>query len=58
MTLRDYFAAKAMQARLSDYEGMVSLHEYAKDTGQEFSRVVAEQSYDMADAMIRVRDKS
>jgi hypothetical protein len=57
LTVRDYFAAKSMQARLSDYEGMVSLHEYAKDTGQEFSRVVAEQSYDMADAMLRVRDK-
>jgi hypothetical protein len=55
MSLRDYFAAKAMQSRLSAYESLVPLHEYAKDTGQEFAKVVADQSYDMADAMLRAR---
>lgn len=56
LSIRDYFAAKAMQARLSDYEGLVSLHEYAKDTGQAFAKVVADQSYDMADAMLKARE--
>lgn len=46
MTLRDYFAAKAMQA-------MVSTHSY--ETGGWPMDNVAAQSYDVADAMLEAR---
>lgn len=46
MTLRDYFAAKAMQ-------GMIAC-QTIQATEQEFS----EQAYAMADAMLRARDQS
>ena len=43
MTLRDYFAAKALQGLLSDSE--------VRGSGAEF----AERSYDLADAMLKAR---
>lgn len=50
MTLRDYFAAKAMQAliasRQGDYEG-----------GFYDETVVAESAYLMADAMLKAREE-
>ena len=42
MTLRDYFAAKAMQADLTGYEGGL----WAR---------VAKEAYEMADAMMEAR---
>lgn len=45
MTLRDYFAAKAMQGYL-----------IAPDTGWDFDEIVA-ASYKMADAMLEAREK-
>ena len=50
MTLRDFFAAKAMQGIISasgDGEGYVDYKEFA----------VAEHSYAMADAMLEARKK-
>ena len=44
MTLRDYFAAKAMQADLTGYDGA------------NWPRV-ATQAYQMADAMMKAREK-
>jgi hypothetical protein len=44
MTLRDYFAAKAMQGMLA--EGRTHL-----------SETVAKASYEYADAMLKARDK-
>ena len=46
MTLRDYFAAKAMQGLVAgaDPEGAINLHG------------VAEWSYNMADALLKARD--
>jgi hypothetical protein len=44
MTLRDYFAAKAMQADLVGYDG-------------EMWARVAKQAYEMADAMLKERAK-
>ena len=58
MSLRDYFAAKAMQARISDYESCQSLARAADSRGVSFANELAAQSYDMADAMIRARDGS
>ena len=46
MTLRDYFAAKAMQAEMSKW----------KDGHEEGYEGIAELCYCMADAMIRARD--
>ena len=55
LTMRDEFAKAAMQARLSDYESCISIMEYAEETKQTFAKVVAEQAYDMADAMVMAR---
>ena len=49
MTLRDYFAAKAMQAFIS---GWISRGDYP-----ETDMVVAEHAYSMADAMLRAREE-
>ena len=46
MTLRDYFAAKAMQAVITD-----SMHH--NDGGAVYYTEVAEISYEMADAMLK-----
>ena len=46
MTLRDYFAAKAMQAEMSKW----------KDGHEDGYEGIAELCYCMADAMIRARD--
>ena len=43
MTLRDYFAAKAMQAELTGYQG-------------EWYDRVAKEAYKMADAMMKARE--
>lgn len=50
MTLRDYFAAKAMQADISNY---TDSHQFGKDfwTTENF----AKRAYNMADAMIKAR---
>ena len=48
MSLRDYFAAKAMQGFLSSYQNG------AVDCGFEY---LADDAYDMADAMLKARAK-
>jgi hypothetical protein len=48
MTLRDYFAAKAMQAFIS---GWISRSDYP-----ETDMVVAEHAYSMADVMLKARE--
>jgi hypothetical protein len=52
MTLRDYFAAKAMQAFLSRDVGTTEM------TDAEFDTRVAGWSYDTADAMLKARSQS
>lgn len=53
MTLRDYFAAKAMQGILSD--NTVTSDPF--DDWGEFCAVVAKDAYDFADAMLKAREK-
>ena len=48
MTLRDYFAAKALQGLLSSY-GNHDLNSYSE---------FAENAYDAADAMLKARERS
>jgi hypothetical protein len=47
MTLRDYFAAKAMQAQVGNP---------LKLGDDEAHRLIAERAYRMADAMLKARD--
>jgi hypothetical protein len=49
MTLRDYFAAKAMQAEINEYSGIPT-------TKQEYLFEIAVNAYAMADAMLKMRD--
>lgn len=51
MTLRDYFAAKAMQSILSSdkYVGLIGVNRYEQRT--------AEDAYKMADAMLKAREE-
>ena len=52
MTLRDYFAAKAMQGLLS------SIGEWSAGTPNlEFSDTVAQDAYWIADAMLKAREQ-
>jgi hypothetical protein len=50
MTLRDYFAAKAMQSILSSdkYVGLIGVNRYEQRT--------SEDAYKMADAMMKARE--
>lgn len=50
MTLRDYFAAKAMQ-------GILSNHSMIGDLSELSAKWVTEGAYRMADAMLRAREK-
>jgi len=58
LSLRDYFAAKAMQARLSDYESCKSLIVDSGKHGISMAENVAMQAYDMADAMLAARGET
>ena len=54
MTMRDYFAAKAMQVILKDqYEDGI----YVGDLDNDSEDVCARSAYIMADAMLAARDK-
>jgi len=48
MTLRDYFAARAMQTFLQTNSGVIGCNRY------EYK--VAEDAYDIADAMLKARE--
>ena len=50
MTLRDYFAARAMESTLRDM-----LHRVGDVFGYEHERCVAQCAYSMADAMLAAR---
>ena len=56
MDLRDYFAAKAMQATMSNPEGMQFFTKLVSETTwtSAFERL-AKKSYDAADAMMEAR---
>lgn len=53
MSLRDYFAAKAMQSAIAGAEGIGSLREDQRKAAW-FS--VAQLSYEIADVMLAARD--
>ena len=54
MTLRDYFAAKAMQGLLSNkHMGDAALH----GSAQEWLKEMSEAAYEFADAMLAERER-
>lgn len=53
MTLRDYFAAKAMQAVLTSPILMAAVG----SKGGSATQHIAKQSYEMADAMLKAREQ-
>lgn len=55
MTLRDYFAAKALQGYLANAWQAQELDSMGESAGQQIA-TVAEISYAMADAMLRARE--
>lgn len=60
MTLRDYFAAKAMQALICELANTEQADEEMQKLGLvegDFDRLVAKCSYDYADAMLKERKK-
>lgn len=54
MTLRDYFAAAALQGWLSTYDGHAS---HPVESNQGYEDKIAEYSYKQADAMLKAREK-
>lgn len=55
MTLRDYFAAQAMSAILSEASMVCHLKELAKESSATATDSLAMIAYDFADGMLRVR---
>jgi len=55
MTLRDYFAAKAMQAILPAYQNVFD-DETGGDDDPTFPELLAKDAYIMADAMLKARE--
>ena len=56
MTLRDYFAAKAMEATLGQYDFTFFEDDKREKEGDTFALVVAKNAYAMADAMLKARE--
>lgn len=58
MTLRDYFAAKAMQSIISNPDLIRACNIVGRESGQTNSQALAETSYLFADAMLKERNKT
>jgi len=56
MTLRDYFAAKAMQAAITNEALLTTIGKGAKEYGLTNSQAVSKFSYDIADGMLKQRE--
>ena len=57
MTLRDYFAAKAMQSILRGYDVVNSFEDEEVDDPEGMPNLIAQDAYVMADAMLEARKK-
>jgi hypothetical protein len=55
MTMRDYFAAKAIQAILPTYKDIFD-DETQSEGGPSFPELLAKDAYIMADAMLKARE--
>ena len=55
MTLRDYFAAKAMQSILRGYDTVTSFEEDEVNDPEGMPSLIAKDAYIMADSMMKAR---
>lgn len=58
MTLRDYFAAKAMQACIPDRRSQFKNDNEELDDWDNFFDIIAEEAYGIADAMMAARERA
>ena len=58
MTLRDYFAAKALQAILRGYDVVTSFEDEEVNEPEGMPNLIAKDAYIMADAMLKQRGES
>ena len=56
MTLRDYFAAKAMQAILKNYDPVTAFDSDEIADPEGMPMLIAQDAYIMADAMLKARN--
>jgi hypothetical protein len=56
MTLRDYFAAQAMAATISNRREMALVNDVAESNEEDDTDVVARWAYVYADAMLKARE--
>lgn len=56
MTLRDYFAAKAMQSLLSSQKHISNINILARECSISETEALAKISYDFSDAMLKHRE--
>ena len=56
MTLRDYFAAKALQAILRGYDVVTSFEDEEVSEPEGMPNLIAKDAYIMADAMLKARE--
>ena len=57
MSLRDYFAAKAMQALTQSEQFLREASEWRKIDGEDVEDAIAGSAYDLADAMLKAREQ-
>jgi hypothetical protein len=57
MNLRDYFAAKAMQALTQSEQFVKEASEWRKIDGENIEDAIAGSAYDLADAMLKAREQ-
>jgi len=58
MDLRDYFAAKAMQGQISNSDIVKSHIDIANEECVIPAQILAKQSYEIADAMMKAREQN
>jgi len=58
MTLRDYFAAKAMQSILLHYDAATSFEEDEVNDSEGMPSLIAVDAYIMADAMLKAKGQA
>jgi hypothetical protein len=56
MTMRDYFAAKAMQSILRGYDVVTSFEDEEAQDPEGMPSCIAKDAYVMADAMLKARE--
>ena len=56
MTLRDYFAAKAMQACIPHRRNQFKTDNEDLDDWEEYFCFISDEAYEIADAMLRARE--